>query len=195
MILDLLCIVLFVAALFIGKKSGLLYSVLSIGIFALAVILTILFAEPVSAWMIEQPFTQNLIQNLAESLKLNPEAVLLPPSLVSSLSETLVETAEIIITRAVTALILILLFFVIKFILKFTKPLFKKITKLPIIRQVDGLLGLLTGGFLSLLIIMLVFTFLGIFSGSSFALWIQAQLQESHIAIHLYNHNIFHSIF
>lgn len=195
MILDLLCIILFVVALFIGWKSGLLYTVLSIGIFTLAILLTILFAEPVSAFIIEQPFTQNLIQNLAESLKLNPESVLLPPSLISSISETLVETAEIIITKAVTALISILLFFVIKFVLKFIKPLFKKITKLPIIRQVDGLLGLLMGGLLSLLMIMLAFTFLGIFSGSAFALWMHEQLQASRVAIYFYNNNIFHSIF
>lgn len=195
MILDILCVVLFIAALFIGKKNGLLYSILSIGIFTIAVMLTILFAEPVSAFIIEQPFTQNLIQNLAESLKLNPESVLLPPSLISSISETLIETAEVIITRAVTALISILLFFVIKFMLKFTKPLFKKITKLPIIRQVDGLLGLVMGGILCICLIMLSFTFLGIFSGSCFAIWIHEQLQTSRVAIYLYNNNIFHSIF
>lgn len=194
MLLDIICIVLFVLSLIFGWKHGILRSLISIGIFALSLVLTVLFFEPVSEYILKLPFMQETILRMTQTIEINPDSVLLPQEILHNLSESFASLAEMIITRAITAVIAIVLFFLIKLVLKLTRPFFEKITKLPVIRQIDGLIGLLAGGVLCLFLIMLAFVILSGFSGSPVALWVHEQINSSYIAVHLYEQNIFYSL-
>ena len=103
-------------------------------------------------------------------------------------------TLQDMLAEEITGLILRCLsyaiaFFVAQIVLAAVYFLFRSVGKMPVVRQVNGLLGLTAGAAEGILIVWLLMFLLLCLSGTAFASGLMREIQESRFLSFLYEHN------
>ncbi len=219
MIADLILILLIFLFAFIGMKKGFMQSILSSVSFFVILIVTFLFTkkfalfldgtffsnfalnqtnnivEKITSFFVSEiPTEEQIITSLSNSL---PDILVKPlaDAIMSFLQTSPTSSIETFLTPIIYSFIMnIISFFVLLIVLTvllfIVKQFFKGITSLPIIKQIDRLLGFILGGVLTLLCVLIFFLILSLFSSFSWTTSIIEYINSGYIAKYLYNNNI-----
>lgn len=219
-VLDLLLLALFAFFVIRGYHKGFFKSVLGFGRLILSIILTVIFGPMMAKWLdnafIHPPIYDSVHEKLAAMAASASEntaqflsdikdkyGVLLDGAALEDEAESagasmdaMVETYSTSISSAISGVISTVLGYVLFFILAFVALtiaiwLVSRITKLPILKQCDKLLGLLLGLLSALCVVTLLST---IFYGIIYATGNMAAYEDSILFKFLYDLHIFRFI-
>lgn len=211
-IIDLVIVAIIALCIFLGYKRGLTGSLLKIVSFVLALIIAFILFKPVSSFIIDNTnWDENLEQAIRQSA-LEEEQITdndetktnknMPEVMMNYINEAVenagneAKTAIIDSTArnlAVTIInigVAIGLFIISKIILLFVKGLANLLTKLPVIKQVDKLGGIIYGLLQSLVMLYIVFAIISFVSPMLSETTFIDSINKSIVANTMYNNNL-----
>ena len=193
---DIVLILILLGFMYLGHKKGLILTVVNFISYLVSIVLSFFIYKPIKGIIIKLPFIQNVndITSRKVSGFLGAKTEGLPSFLkeffdkeVNMLSASVSET----LTNAfVFILCVILVILLVKLFLKVTAFTAKGIKNLPIIRNIDNLLGLIFGLLNGLLIVYIILTAGMLFlTGESYKLFTNG-VNGSYITKYFYDNNI-----
>ncbi|MDO4562743.1 MAG: CvpA family protein [Clostridia bacterium] len=196
MFLDVIFAAVLILFVLFGLKRGFVKSLIG----ALSTILSIVIAwvlyKPVSAFLYQTPLPEsigNIVKNFIGSGGEAAYTDALPAALrnvaessTAAAAQSAAESATIILVNICSILIVI---FAAKLILWVVSLVFGTVTKLPIIHQLDALLGGALGLVIGVIVLSVVCAVFTLFIASPSAAWISQQLQSSSLAKYIYDNN------
>ncbi len=193
---DIILIVIILGFMYLGHKKGLILTVVNFISYLVSIVLSFLIYKPIKGVIIKLPFIQNVndITSSKVSGFLGTKTEGLPSFLKEFLDKevTLVSTSvsETLTNAFVFIICVILVIILVKLFLKVTSFTAKGIKNLPIIRNLDNLLGLLFGLLNGLLIVYIILTAGMLFlTGESYKMFING-VNGSYITKYFYDNNI-----
>jgi ABC-type multidrug transport system fused ATPase/permease subunit len=192
----------------IGRKVGLIKIVFSLFSFIIALILTLWISPTINGMLknnetfyvkasekVEDMLFKEQVETTDEDDMI--EGLPLPKSIKESLKENKAKQESNIksyITEHVTGIVINALAFVLTFIIVFiglwaVSIALNIISKLPILKQLNKLAGLLVGGLQGVIIVWILFILLTVFSGTELGKSAFVQIKDSMILSYIYDKN------
>lgn len=207
---DLAVILIVATAGFIGMKRGLARSLM--GVFSILISLALatwtypIVADVINATELDETITQAIEQSLGdkdESVEDTQEKTeekgfsILPQSAIDSIDKKTDEivdsarktTAQTISSLAVNIISMLLVFLIVRLLMFIISGALKFITKLPVIRSVDKILGTAAGALSGILIVYLLLTLLTFNTALNSDHPIGKAVKDSYIASYMYDNN------
>lgn len=220
-IADYILIGIIVFSMVIGGFKGVVMAAYGLLTTILSYFLAFKFAQPIRDLLIGTSFYTNIhdrIENLVESLVPNMGSV--EESIISAINSlpfpediklwlingidfsAMTSKAEatgglvITITNFVIAIMVgIVLFLVLVILFKLLKGLIRKVSDLPVIKQVDSIVGVVIGAASGILFVYIVCLIVSGFQSTDVMSVIHDSIQESKFASVLYNNNLLLAVF
>lgn len=199
-ILDIIIVGILVVSTIIGLKRGLINVIFNLCAFLVALIITIALYKPVTNFVIDNTEFDNKIESIilekgiTEEGETSTEDSVIDKYVSQSITNTkndIVESTSTVIAQKVIGIIVaIALFIVVRILLILTKALFNGIASLPIIKQLNGLGGLVYGVLMGIIIIYVVLAILFFIVSVNNTGTIANAINASYIARILYSNNI-----
>ena len=204
-IIDIVIAAILILSVFIGYKQGLVKVIFNVCALLVAIIATFILYRPVSNFVIEKTEIDDKIRNtIIEKYgnteiqsEENNEGIL--KLITQKLQEATIETtekavevvAEEVSIRAVQIITGIGLFVVIRIALIILKFLSEGLAELPLVKELNGVGGIVYGLLRALVIIYLLLYLLFFVSSMNNNGKIQEAINESYITKYIYNNRIF----
>lgn len=203
-IVDLLIIAIVLIFVFIGYKRGLTGSLIKLLSFIISVILAFALYKPVANMVIEKTQIDDNIKAtitdrfIKEDNSENSKEENMPITMVENINNEInnaTEDAKILIIEETSKTIInvataIVIFIVVRIILFIVSLFVKQITKLPIIRQVDAIGGIIYGAVEAMVILYIVLSIISLTS----VIWsnniVVTAVSKSALGNLLYNNNL-----
>lgn len=178
MILDLFVIGIVLLFAFLGAKRGFTHSVLSLLNKIVSLIVALIFAKPFASVLLETPLA-TLAENIVAPISTSDITLLADSAISSTLQWWLLIAFSFII-------IFIVAFFAFKLLQAFADA----ITSLPVLKQIDSLLGFILGVASCLLVIYILLGILSIFQDTTILTSTFEKINNSNITKFLYDNNL-----
>lgn len=211
-IIDLVIVGIFIACVGMGYFKGLTGSLLKIVSFVLALVIAFVLFKPVANFVIEHTnWDENLEQAIKEMLledtkqeevqKANEEQSM-PDAIMNYINEAVEQagtdaknaivetTARNVAVTIINSAVLIVLFLISRIVLILVKGLANIITKIPIIKQVDKLGGIIYGVLEFLVILYIILAIISFISPMIAGTGIIKGIQDSFLGSRFYNNNL-----
>lgn len=199
-ILDIIIIGIILISTIIGYKRGLINVIFNLCAFLIALIITIVLYKPVTNFVIENTEFDDKIESvilekgITQNGEISTENSVIDEYVSQSITNTkndIVEsTSTVIAQKVIGILVAIILFIVVRIILVFTKALFNGIASLPIIKQLNGLGGLIYGLLMGIIIVYVILAILFFIISVNNTGTLTDTINASNIAKILYSNNI-----
>ena len=200
MVLDLIFMIILAVSVIIGIKQGFVRSLLGIASLFVSIIAAVYLYRPFIDLLYGIPAVSGVIDSIIESIKnaLLPAlgsgmAENLPPFLGAFMGNKIAEGNEMIaaaLAEAVFSCILVIIFIIlVRFAIAILIKALNLVTKLPVIKQFNGLLGGIMGLITGIIICYITATVLFVFSGTDGGAWINNALASSGVAKHFFETN------
>ena len=158
-IIDIIIIAIIALSIFLGYKKGLVALSIQLFAFIIAVVITFILYQPITNFIVNATGIDEAIQNsiLEKANEIMQEDGEMSNTVVEEVkNDMLPETARTISINIITFAVVIILFLLIKIGLRFITALANLVTKLPILKQVNELGGIIYGLIRGLLIIYVI---------------------------------------
>ncbi len=208
MIVDGIIVVIIILIALIGMKKGL--TVCAVNFFSLIIALVVAFSlcKPAANFIIANTTIDDVIsQNIKSAIPLsntnvNMEADANLPEGIRNYINTATttandakeaainSTAEQLTNEAITVLAFIAIFIIVNLALSIVKILSKVVTKLPILKQIDKVGGLVCGALEGIILIYVAFAIISIISPMIKDTLLLKYINESNLGKQMYNNNI-----
>lgn len=199
-ILDIIIIGIILASTLIGWKRGLINVIFNLCAFLIALIITIALYKPVTNFVIQNTEFDDKIESviIEKGTTQNGEistgnSVIdeyVSQSITNTKNDIVESTSTVIAQKVIGILVAILLFIAVRIILIFTKVLFNGIVSLPIIKQLNGLGGLIYGLLMGIIIVYVILAILFFMVSVNNTGTLTDTINASNIAKILYSNNI-----
>lgn len=194
---DIAVIAIIALSTFIGYKQGLVKSAIKILSFFIAIIVALVIYKPVSSVIINNTSIDDNIKNAIiekispEEIEENQEVVVednVALKLIGNATNTIEGIADAFAVKLVEIATLLLIYIIIKIALKFVSALTDLITKLPLLKQINEVGGIIYGVLKG---IILVYTILAVVYLTTPLLsnTVSESIDKSIITKTLYNNN------
>ena len=202
MILDIGCIIILAICVIIGMKQGFVKSLLGITSLFISIIASVYLYRPFIDLLYGIPSVSGVIDSTIESIKQAILSVIgtggtenLPPFLGVIISGDVIaagnEMVAHAIAEAVFSCILVIIFILlVRFGISIIIKTLNLFTKLPVIKQFNGLLGGIVGLFTGAMVCYIAAIILFVWSNTEGGAWINEALSVSGIAKHFFETNI-----
>ena len=206
-LIDLVVIGIIAICIFLGYKKGLIGVLFTILSFLIALIIAFVLYKPISNAIIANTQIDETIQNaIMEKVLKNKTEENITPEQANNTSQIVIDyinsyTSEIkntgteivaknLAQTTIGIVVFILLLIVSRIILYFFKAIFNIIAKIPIIKQVNKLGGIVYGVIKGLLIIYIILAITSLLAPMLSDLEIFKAVNNSFIAGYMYNNNL-----
>ena len=195
LVVDLIIIGIVLISVFLGYKKGLVSLIIGLCAFAIAIVVTILLYRPITNFVINSTYIDEVIQNkiiekTGEIIELNSDNEITNELIESAKNGMLSETSRTLSINIVSGIVIISLFICIRIILNFTIKLANNVAKLPIINQFNKIGGLLYGLLRGMLIIYVILFIISVVGKINPKNIVHKNINESYIGKVMYNNNI-----
>lgn len=197
-LVDLIVLIIVALFTFIGYKQGLAKAIIKLLSFFIAVVVALVLYRPISNVVIDKTQIDDNIKNTIiekitpEGLETTEEVKLednLVVGLMGSATSTIEEIADAFSVKLIEICVLLLLFIVVRIALKFVTLLTDLITKIPVLKQVNevgGLIyGLVKGIFIVYVLLAVIYLISPLVNTD-----ITNTIESSFVTKHLYKNNI-----
>lgn len=197
-LVDLIIIGIVILSVFLAYRKGLISLALGLVSFIIAILITTILYKPVSNLVINVTAIDETIENTIyekanEAMKQEDET---SQFIVDAAKEELLpQTARTIAVNIVTGGVFLVLFLATKIALRFVSALASLVAKLPIIKQVNKLGGVIYGllrGFLIVYVALLIISVVGTINPNS---TVHKELEKSYLGKTMYENNILNVFF
>lgn len=202
-LVDLIIIGVILLCTFLGYKKGLIGVAFKILSFLIAIIISLILYIPISNFVInntqiDEIIKDTIIENMAEDNEQEDIESNMPKTINNYIEKytkdaknaSIEVAAENISITLVRLMVSILLFIVIRIILMFIKAIASLVENIPIIKQFNGIGGIIYGLLQSLFIIFIVFAIISVVSPMINTSGVLTAINDSFIGSILYNNNI-----
>lgn len=198
-IVDLIIIALIALSVFLGYKKGLVALAITLCTFVIAIVVTLVFYQPVSNFVINSTNIDETIENaVLENVNdvIQEDKNEMKNEIIEEAKNGLLpETARTLAINIVRGGVFLILFILIKIALKFVTALANLIAKLPIINQFNKLGGILYGLLRGLLIVYVVLLIISITGKINPTNTVNTSVNQSTLGKVMYENNILNSLF
>ena len=156
LIIDIIIIAIIALSVFLGYKKGIVALSIQLFAFIIAVVITFILYQPITNLIVNTTGIDESIQNaiLEKANDLMREDNELSNTVIEEAKNNMLpETARTLSINIITFVVMILLFVLVKIGLRFVTALANLVTKLPILKQVNELGGIIYGLIRGILII------------------------------------------
>lgn len=197
-LVDLIIIGIVILSVFLAYRKGLISLALGLVSFIIAILITTILYKPVSNLVINVTAIDETIENTIyekanDAMKQEDET---SQFIVDAAKEELLpQTARTIAVNIVTGGVFLVLFLATKIALRFVSALASLVAKLPIIKQVNKLGGVIYGllrGFLIVYVALLIISVVGTINPNS---TVHKELEKSYLGKTMYENNILNVFF
>lgn len=197
-VVDLIIIAIILLFTFLGYKRGLIKLAIKLCTFIIAIVLAFMLYKPLANIVIENTGIDESIQNtiieniLPEGFSADEEIDLsndLPNIILKNSQNTVKGVATSISNTLIETACLLVIFIAVKIILKFVTFIADLIAKLPILKQFNKLGGTIYGVLEGLLIVFVGFAVISLIAPLLDTSILQA-INGSTLGAYLYNHNL-----
>lgn len=211
-IIDLVIVGIFIACVGMGYFKGLTGSLLKIVSFVLALVIAFVLFKPVANFVIdhtnwdenlEQAIKEMLIEDTKqEEVQKENEEQSMPDAIMNYINEAVEQagtdaknaivetTARNVAVTIINSAVLIALFLISRIVLILVKGLANIITKIPVIKQVDKLGGIIYGVLEFLVILYIILAIISFISPMIAGTGIIKGIQDSFLGSRFYNNNL-----
>lgn len=200
MILDLIFMLIIAVSVIIGIKQGFVRSLLGIASLFVSIIAAVYLYQPFIDLLYGIPVVSGVIDSIIESIK---NAILsalgsgtvenLPPFLGTFMGNKIAEGNEMIalaLAEAAFSCMLVIIFIIlVRIAIAILVKALNLFTKLPVIKQFNGLLGGIMGLVTGIIICYIAATVLFVWSNAANGTWVNEALASSGIAKHFFETN------
>lgn len=204
MIFDIITVAILLLYVYFGYRNGFFKALMGFASIFIAIALTMVFYQGVYEWAMKTEVAQNIRESIytsqssqqaapdADEAQKYPSVVkdFIMPSVDETMDAVANTTTDFIMRVGVAILLFLLIFLAIKIV----GPLIDSLFKLPVLNLVNKTAGLLLGafnGWIIILILCCVVTYL-VTTGNE---WCAAQMKSSTIAVWFYNNNFLLRLF
>lgn len=197
-LVDLIIIGIVILSVFLAYRKGLISLALGLVSFIIAILITTILYKPVSNLVINVTAIDETIENTIyekanDAMKQEDET---SQFIVDAAKEELLpQTARTLAVNIVTGGVFLVLFLATKIALRFVSALASLVAKLPIIKQVNKLGGVIYGllrGFLIVYVALLIISVVGTINPNS---TVHKELEKSYLGKTMYENNILNVFF
>ena len=156
LIIDIIIIAIIALSVFLGYKKGIVALSIQLFAFIIAVVITFILYQPITNLIVNATAIDVSIQNaiLEKANDIMQEDNELSNTVIEEAKNNMLpETARTLSINIITFVVMILLFVLVKIGLRFVTALANLVTKLPILKQVNELGGIIYGLIRGILII------------------------------------------
>lgn len=156
LIIDIIIIAIIALSVFLGYKKGIVALSIQLFAFIIAVVITFILYQPITNLIVNATGIDESIQNaiLEKANDIMQEDNELSNTVIEEAKNNMLpETARTLSINIITFVVMILLFVLVKIGLRFVTALANLVTKLPILKQVNELGGIIYGLIRGILII------------------------------------------
>lgn len=156
LIIDIIIIAIIALSVFLGYKKGIVALSIQLFAFIIAVLITFILYQPITNLIVNATGIDESIQNaiLEKANDIMQEDNELSNTVIEEAKNNMLpETARTLSINIITFAVMILLFLLVKIGLRFVTALANLVTKLPILKQVNELGGIIYGLIRGILII------------------------------------------
>ncbi len=156
LIIDIIIIAIIALSVFLGYKKGIVALSIQLFAFIIAVVITFILYQPITNLIVNATGIDESIQNaiLEKANDIMQEDNELSNTVIEEAKNNMLpETARTLSINIITFVVMILLFLLVKIGLRFVTALANLVTKLPILKQVNELGGIIYGLIRGILII------------------------------------------
>ena len=200
MVLDLIFVLILAICVIIGLKQGFVRSLLGIASLFVSIIVAVYLYKPFIDLLYGIPAVSGVIDSIVASIKNAILATLgsggpenLPPFLGMFIGDTVAAGNEMIaetLAEAAFSCILVIIFIIlVRIAIAVLIKALNLFTKLPVIKQFNGLLGGIMGLITGIIICYIAATVLFVWSNAENGAWINEALASSGIAKHFFETN------
>lgn len=218
---DYILILIIIVSMILGGIRGIIMSAYGLLTTILSIFLSFKFAQPIRDLLVGTSFYNNIhekIEHMAEALVPNLDSV--EEAIIATVNSLpfpddikiwLIERIDFSqtttkaeamgglvanITDLIIAIIIgIILFVLLLIIFKLLRGLVKKISELPVIKQVDAIVGAIIGAVSGVLLIYIIFLIISGFQTAEVMSVVHETIQKSKLASVLYNNNLLLELF
>lgn len=201
MVLDLIFVIIIAVCVIIGIKQGFVRSLLGIASLFVSIIAAVYLYRPFIDLLYGIPAVSGVIDSIISGIK---NAILsalgsgeiqnLPPFLGALIGDTITSGNEMIagaLAEAAFSCVLVIIFIIlVRIVIFILVKALNLVTKLPVIKQFNGLLGGVTGLLTGVMICYIAAIILFVWSNANGGAWINEALASSNIAKHFFETNI-----
>ncbi len=165
LIIDIIIIAIIALSVFLGYKKGIVALSIQLFAFIIAVVITFILYQPITNLIVNTTGIDESIQNaiLEKANDLMREDNELSNTVIEEAKNNMLpETARTLSINIITFVVVILLFLLVKIGLRFVTALANLVTKLPILKQVNELGGIIYGLIRGILIIYVILLIINI---------------------------------
>lgn len=178
---DISLIIIILIFAYVGKKRGFLRSIISTFSTLVSLLLSVFLCQPVSNILLKSEIGEALKISVENFLidKVEPQA----PAVIDSA----IHSATTLIVNVIAFVIVLVL---IRIVVSFAARVLNIASKLPVIKQANSLLGLVTGIICGIIVCYIAVGVLGAFGTQGQLAEMVNDIKESYIAYYLYDGNI-----
>lgn len=178
---DIILIAILIIFARLGAKRGLIKTLMGAVSTLLSLVLTALIYNPFSQMLYNSPvgeYVRGFVKRLFEEKTQN--GIIIP------LLDKAIETASMLIINIISFIIIII---AVKLILTFLSRFLNIAAKLPVIKQLNSLLGMFAGAVSGILICYIIVGIIGTLNGEGNISVLKESIENSYIAIKMYEDN------
>ncbi len=195
---DLIIIGIIALSVFLAYRKGLISLALGLVSFIIAIVITVILYKPVANLVInitgiDETIENSIYEQANDMMKQDNEEVQFLVD--AAKDEYLPQTARTLSVNIVTGGVFLVLFLVAKIALRFVSALANLIAKLPIIKQVNKLGGVIYGllrGFLVVYVALLIISVVGTINPNS---TVHKEIEKSYLGKVMYENNVLNVFF
>lgn len=206
-LIDIIVVALIALSVFLGYKKGFIELSVKLLAFIIAIVITLILYKPISNLIINNTQIDENIQNAildkvngnsketenenSNTQENNTKESNIVENVANEMkAEILPQAARDLSINIINAGIIIILYILIRIALKFVTAIANLVAKLPIIKQINKLGGVIYGllrGLLLIYVILLIISFVGKVNPEN---KIHKQIEETYLTKAMYEHNI-----
>lgn len=201
MVLDLIFVIIIAVCVIIGIKQGFVRSLLGIASLFVSIIAAVYLYRPFIDLLYGIPAISGVIDSIIAGIKNailsalgSGEVQSFPPFLGAFIGDTIASGNEMIagaLAEAAFSCVLVIIFIIlVRIVIFILVKALNLVTKLPVIKQFNGLLGGVTGLLTGVMICYIAAIILFVWSNANGGAWINEALASSNIAKHFFETNI-----
>lgn len=208
MIVDIIILIIVAISILIGMKKGFIVCAVNFFSLMIALIIAFTFCKPFATYLINNTtIDEKVEQNIKSSIPMNNQDVNitvnsnLPTGIknyindaetnVNDAKNTAIDTTTQNITAEVMIVIaFVIIFIAVKIVLMIVKVISKIINKLPVLKQIDKVGGIIIGALEGIVIVYITFALISVVSPAIKEQKILDYINESNIGKQMYNNNL-----
>lgn len=196
-IVDLIIIAIIVFSTFVAYKKGLISQAIKLVAVIISIIITLLLYRPVSDFIINTTTIDETIQNgIYEKsyeimIKKDGNSEMEQSIMQQATDGTLQRTSRKLSIQIINIAVILILFFGFKLILRFVDALANSIAKLPILKKLNKIGGILYGLIRGIVIVYACLLLIGFVGKVNSANFMHKSVEESYLGKAMYENNIF----